>query len=162
MFPFVKGGRVQRLIHKIKYEGRKDVGHMLGRWVSGILRERPLFSGVQAIVPVPLHPKRKRQRGYNQSEEFGRGICDGLDIPLLKGVLRRAQHTESQTGKSRMERIENLSRAIEAEDGSYVRNKWVLLVDDVVTTGATLEACALALEQLEVGKISMLTIAKGS
>jgi predicted amidophosphoribosyltransferase len=108
---------------------------------------------------VPLHPRKERRRGFNQSDWFARGLAEGLGIPHLKGALIRFVDTDSQTKKSRFERVENMQEAFRAPKPQFLLNKHLLLADDVLTTGATLEACALKLLEIPGVKISMATIA---
>ena len=162
MFYFVKGGRTQRLLHQLKYGGKPEVGVLLGEWFGRDLRQAPGFQSVQAIVPVPLHPRKERLRGYNQSDAFARGLARTLQVPWYKNGLRRNVFTETQTKKGRLERFGNVEEVFEPGEPQKLSGKHILLVDDVITTGATLEACTQVLLQLPDVKVSLATIAMAS
>lgn len=157
-YHFSKSGRTQQLLHRLKYEGKKEIGLEIGRLHGSILREAPLFKGVDVIVPVPLHPRKQRLRGYNQSALYAQGLSECLRVPWQE-ALRRQTFTSSQTRKSRMERFANVEKVFELADVSAVQGKHVLLVDDVLTTGATLEACAQSLLISPDTRLSVATIA---
>jgi ComF family protein len=156
---FRKGGRVQQLLHALKYEGATELGEYLGSLFAGQLKEERTFEGVDSIIPVPLHAARQRQRGYNQSELFARGLSAGFDKPVVTGKLLRLTATETQTRKSRFARYENTREVFSLREPETLYQKHVLLVDDVVTTGATLEACAQLLTKDGGCRLSMATIA---
>lgn len=159
LYFFSKSGRVQRLIHQLKYEHKPDIGYELGLLYGNMLREQSHYRSIDAIVPVPLHPKKQHQRGYNQAAVFGKGIAEALQRPLLPNALHRPVFATSQTQKSRMDRMDNVMNAFELHPSATVAGQHILLVDDVLTTGATLEACALALLAQPNVRISMATIA---
>ncbi len=156
---FNKGNKVQRLIHQLKYKGRKDIGIYLGWQYGQHLRYSPFFQTVQLIVPVPLHTKKLRQRGYNQSEQFAIGLGESMKIPVYPGALFRRKETETQTKKSRFRRWQNVAEVFEVNDPRSLEMKHVLLVDDVITTGATLESCIQTLSLIHGIRISVATIA---
>ncbi len=155
---FSKGTKVQNLVHQLKYGNRPWVGECLGKWYGTDLMESEYLCDVEVIVPVPLHKKRRRLRGYNQSEVFAKGLAYSMKKPLVN-ALKRNMHTTTQTKKSRLERFANVETAFEIVDLEAVHGKHVLLVDDVVTTGATLEACAAKLLECEGTSVSLATIA---
>lgn len=159
LYHFTKGGKVQHLIHSLKYEHKPDVGVCLGRLLGEQLRKSPLFSEVEIIVPVPLHPRKEWERGYNQSDCFARGLSEAMEIPWRKRGLLRSSNTATQTKKSRIDRVVNVGAAFSIGEASRLSGRHVLLVDDVITTGATLEACGLLLQQLPGLRLSMATIA---
>jgi ComF family protein len=159
LYHFVKGGKTQHLIHNLKYKGRKDIGSKLGRWYGQQLKNSPHFNDIQLIIPVPLHPRRERKRGYNQSYHFAKGLSESMNIRVDTSALIRKEFTITQTEKSRIERFENVIKAFEIRHPKRLKNKHILLVDDVVTTGATLEACGVKLQQMEGVQLSMATIA---
>lgn len=159
LYLFTKQSRVQHIIHHLKYEGKKDVGVILGRKFGADLKRSPLFSEVDLIVPVPLHFRKQRLRGYNQSEMFGIGLSESMGIPCVSNGLKRIVHSESQTKKSKEERLVKIKDVFEVNKPKVLAGKHILLVDDVMTTGATLEVCANKILQLPGTKISIATIA---
>lgn len=158
-FLFTKGGAVQELVHQLKYNGQKGVGSVLGRMYGSELKEAPVFSGADIIVPVPLHPDKLRKRGYNQCDYFAEGLSETLGIPADTRNFHRAVATESQTRKSRFDRWKNVETVFRAHNPGQLENKHILLVDDVITTGATLEACAQQLLAIPGTRVSIATIA---
>lgn len=151
--------KVQRLLHKIKYRERKELAHKLGRMFGGFMKESEFANELHLIVPVPLHERKKRIRGYNQSDYFAMGLSESLGIEWSDKILRRNIFTETQTGKTRFERWGNVDEVFELRKPEKIQGRNILLVDDVITTGATLEACAHALLQAEQTKVSIATIA---
>ncbi len=156
---FEKDTAVQRLIHALKYDDQPRVGFILGKNYGKKLRQEGVFDDLDLIVPVPLHPEKLRRRGYNQSEAFGRGLAEGLGKPFCNAVLERKKQSVSQTSMSRMERLKNVADAFHLTDEKAVARKHVLLVDDVMTTGATLEACGLQLLKAPDVRLSCVTLA---
>jgi ComF family protein len=152
------GNPAQKLLHQLKYKGRVDVGIFIGNWLGEIINQSDRFKRIEAIIPVPLHPKKERQRGYNQVSEFGRRISTTLDVPFIENVLIRKVFKESQTKKDRIHRM--ISDGIYAvEDPAALKGKHILLLDDVITSGATIEACCQALYQIPGIKISIAAMA---
>jgi ComF family protein len=154
---FLRRGRVQHLLHQLKYRGQHDVGLALGRWYGHDLARHNLQFDL--VVPVPLHPRKLAKRGYNQSDTFAQGLAESLHIPWDAAGLRRVEHTDSQTRKNRLERWQNVAQVFEAANLPAIQGKHVLVVDDVLTTGATLEACAAALLAAGATAVSVATIA---
>lgn len=159
---FHKKGSVQKLLHAIKYQGNHELARTIGRWYAQELIANEPVTRSACIVPVPLHQRKLKQRGYNQSEAFARGLSEGLAIPLNTKLLMRREHTASQTRKNRWERWENVDDTFELKTDDSLRHQHLTLVDDVITTGATIEACCLALQQIEGLKINVLSIAFAS
>lgn len=159
LFYFKKGARTQNLIHNLKYKGRKDLGLKLGNMIAEKLLTAPAYTGIDIIVPVPLHKSRERVRGYNQSCSIAEGIAAGLNIPLSTDGLVRIKKTSSQTKKGRYQRFENMQSVFSVKDAWAFKDKHVLLVDDVLTTGATLEACGMVLLEAKIAKLSIATVA---
>jgi len=155
---FDRGSRYRRLLHQLKYHGRKEAGMFLGRLIGSRLVESNL-PPIDMIVPVPLHPSRMRRRGFNQSEVIASGIAEILDKPVNSKVLRRVKNTATQTRKGRFERWKNVEGIFHCPDPGKVESKHILLVDDVVTTGSTLEAAGSALLNCGNVKISVATAA---
>jgi ComF family protein len=156
---FTKSGNVQRILHQLKYKGNKDVGVTLGKWYGDELKKSPGFSDAQMILPVPLHRKKLSRRGYNQSTCFADGLAESMNIEMREDLLIRKSETTTQTRKSRFDRWLNVADKFELQGEEELRNKHVILVDDVVTTGATLEACVQELKKAEGIKVSIATIA---
>lgn len=159
LFYFNKGGKIQNLMHQFKYKGVKQIGNVLGRLAGEQLIKNDIFSNVDFIIPVPLHKKRLQQRGYNQSACFADGLAEKLNALPEFDNLVRSKATETQTHKSRFERFENMLEVFSVKDPGKLINKHVLLVDDVVTTGSTLEACGACLLKIPGLKLSIATIA---
>lgn len=156
---FTKGGKMQHLMHQFKYKGVQKVGNMLGNIAGGQLAVNPAFSSADLIIPVPLHKSRLRKRGYNQSVCFAEGLSQKLNAPVEDNNLVRIRATETQTHRSRFSRFENMQQVFALNNPEKLVNKHVILVDDVVTTGSTLEACGAELLKVEGLKLSIATIA---
>ncbi|MDR1742270.1 MAG: ComF family protein [Dysgonamonadaceae bacterium] len=155
---FSRGGMLQPIIHQLKYSGKKDLGIALGRLYGADLSGSDFLKNVDAIVPVPLHPKKEKKRGYNQSEMIARGLSDVTGLPVSKGNLIRKISNPTQTKKSKIQRWENVKGIFAVENPSAFVSKHLLLVDDVITTGSTLEACADALLECPDIRISVAAI----
>ena len=155
---FTKEGLLQALIHNLKYKNKPYVGHLIGALYGADLLGSNFLSTIDIIVPVPLHPKKQAIRGYNQAESFAQGISKATSIPVSTGQLIRAINNPTLTKRSKTERWENVKGVFEVTNTNSFQNKHVLLVDDVITTGSTLEACAIALLTCSDVKISVATI----
>jgi ComF family protein len=158
-FTYNKGSNYQHLIHFIKYKGLKELGFETGRRFGLALSASPKFNSVDIILPVPLHPKKQKIRGYNQSEWIAKGISESMGKTVSVNNLQRNLHTSTQTRKNRYERWENVESIFEVKLPVEFAGKHILLVDDVVTTGSTLESCAFQLLQIENVKVSIATLA---
>lgn len=159
---FGAGNRTQDLIHQIKYNGKSDLGFLIGKMYGDILKESPLFPMIDYIIPVPLHPMRFHQRGFNQSEWIAKGLAESLELKMDTKSFIRKDYTQTQTRKTRHSRFQNVKDAFEVLNADKLAGKHILLVDDVLTTGATLEACSLTLqEKIPNLKISIVTMAVG-
>jgi len=157
-FHFEKGGHVQQLIHRFKYKGFKEIGIEIGKHYGTDLKTVEPFSKADVIIPVPLHKSKLKKRGYNQSEFFATGLSASMNIPTDFTSLYRTKATQTQTKKSRYERFENVEAIFKLKEDHPVSGKHVLLVDDVITTGSTLEACCHAITAAG-NKVSLVTMA---
>lgn len=155
---FSKQGKVQNLIHQLKYRRQTNVGMLLGELFGNDLQESSFFDNIDFIIPVPLHQKKLRKRGYNQSMVIAEGMNRSMGTEIFTG-LQRKMHSSTQTKKSRYERWENVKDIFEIINPEKLENKYILLIDDVLTTGATLEACATILSEVPDIKISIATLA---
>lgn len=161
-FIFNKGGALQKLIHALKYNNQQQVGRELGQLCGELLHQTAPYTSIDCIIPVPLHPKKLRQRGYNQATLFAQGIAAVLQKPCLEKHLLRSKYTTTQTKKSRLERLANVEDAFIIQEVAALQHQHILLVDDVITTGATLEACAQKLLAIEGVRVSIIAIALAS
>lgn len=159
LYFFQKSSRVQNLIHAIKYKDRRETAQSLGTHFGNVLLEQPFFSSITAIVPVPMHPRKQILRGYNQAHIFAEGLSASLQKPI-EDILEKTKMTDTQTRKSRLERAENVADVYRFKGKTSEKQVHFLVVDDVMTTGATLEACAEAIvTAMPNAKISFATIA---
>ncbi|MBO9675003.1 MAG: ComF family protein [Sphingobacteriaceae bacterium] len=159
MLYFRKGAKVQNLIHNLKYNSRTDVGVVLGNMLGERLKISAIYQNIDLIIPVPLHHKKYRHRGYNQCTFIAEGIAQEMKIEFSEGILVRNKATESQTKKSRYNRYQNMKDVFQVNSIESITGKHILLVDDVITTGATLEACANALLAVGATKVSIAALA---
>ena len=162
LYFFRKNSIVQHLLHQLKYKGKPEIGVFLGKQLGYEILNSPYFKNIDAIVPLPLHPRKQIKRGYNQSECIADGIAQVTGIAVNTKIVYKNVETKSQTKKTRIERLDNVASAFEITNLLAMQNKHILLVDDVLTTGATLEACALTLKQITGLKISIATVALAS
>ena len=152
-------GKVKQLIHQLKYQGNQEVGILLADWLGAQLKESLKDRSFDCIIPVPLHEKKLKKRGYNQLTEFGKQLGQLINVPYLDGILKRVSFTKTQTKKRRMDRFQNTDSKFLLSEGNQLNGMHVLLIDDVVTTGATLEACCRELQKADDIRISILTMA---
>lgn len=152
-------GKVKKLIHQLKYKNNQKVGIFLGEWLGQKLLETKAYNSIDYIIPVPLHKDKLKLRGYNQLTKFGETLSSILNIKYLEGVLIRNTMAKTQTLKKRLDRFKSLVNNFSLINANLLKNKHVLLIDDVVTTGATLETCCKELLKIEGMKISIVTIA---
>ena len=156
---FHKKSNVQTLIHQLKYRGRKEIGGYLGIWTGNTLASVDNFKNIDIIIPVPLHKKKLKSRGYNQVEDFGKEIANVISAEYIDNVLLKTSFTATQTLKSRLARWNNIEETFVVQNPELLKNKHVLLVDDLITTGATIEACANILADIPGIKISVVSMA---
>ena len=158
-FFFRKSSKVQHLLHQLKYNGHPEVGVFCGGLLGMELMKSSYFSDLDYIIPVPLHPRKQQKRGYNQSVQIDRGMSEHMKASLDSTTLYRKINSSTQTQKGRYERFKNMDGIFGLRDGWKLENKHVVLVDDVITTGSTLEACALTLLQIPGIRVSVATLA---
>ncbi len=157
-YHFTRKSPIQKALHQLKYHNKPEIALVIGRELGKKMLAAGL-GGLDGIVPVPLHPAKERMRGYNQSAVFAQGLSEILGIPVLGKSLLRKKMTDTQTKKKRMERFQNVGDVFVAERPEPLKGKRLLLVDDVLTTGATLEMCGLALLEVPGTRLSLATIA---
>lgn len=153
---YQRGNQTQRILHQLKYKKKKKLGSYFGEVLGATIIAETKFD---LILPIPLHPKKERQRGFNQSSIIAEGIAKKINIPVSKKYLIRHAYNESQTQFSKYDRWHNVKRIFKVMHPHELENKHVLLVDDVLTTGATLEACVVELMQIKNCTISIATLA---
>jgi len=157
-----KGSLAQHLVHQIKYKRNLDLGKYMGQQMGQAMLETGLYNDVDVIVPLPLNKKKLASRGYNQAMLLCEGMAEVLQKPVENVAVIRTRFTETQTKKSRLERISNVEQVFDLQDGHLLENKHALLVDDVITTGATMEACGEILLRIPNLKLSMASMAAAS
>jgi ComF family protein len=158
-YHFTRKSPIQKALHQLKYHNKPDLGLVLGRELGKKILASSGFRPVDAIVPVPLHPKKERIRGYNQSAMFALGLSEVLQVPVFSRALVRKSFSGSQTTRKRMERFENTGSVFSVAQAQRLSGKHILLVDDVLTTGATIEMCGLEVLSLPGTELSLAVIA---
>lgn len=158
-FFYRKGSDFRQILHQLKYGGQKEIGAVMGRYMAAELLPSGFFQGIDVIVPIPLHKRKQRLRGYNQSEWIARGIATVTGIRVDTESVMRCKNTETQTRKSAFERWENVDGIFDLPHPECFTGKHVLIIDDVLTTGATTVACASRLQEVEGIRMSVLTLA---
>lgn len=156
---YAKESPYHALLHRLKYKEEAYIGTTLGQWFGVQIKEAPFYQTVDTLIPVPLHPQKEKKRGYNQSRLFAQGIADQTGWALETEVLKRIRHTSTQTKLNREERQINVAGAFALKEKERISGKHILLVDDVLTTGSTLHACASTLLQARECKVSVAAIA---
>lgn len=154
-----RGSRIRTLIHLMKYKGRKEIGRSLGSLYGSYLKESDFMSGIDLMIPVPLHPSRLRSRGYNQSDYISQGLSEATRVPVATDLLRRELQGSSQTKRGRYERWENVEGLFTVTKPGRISGRHLLLVDDVITTGSTMEACVQALHDAADVSVSVIALA---
>jgi ComF family protein len=156
---YTKDSRIRKLIHQLKYKGIKEIGSELGRIYGNSLKSSGFLEEIDLIIPVPLHPSKKRQRGFNQSDLISRGISETTGIPMDSDLLVRKTVSKTQTRKSRYDRWTNVQDIFRVTDQDRLKDLHILLVDDVITTGSTIEACTNEILKAENVKVSVVALA---
>jgi len=156
---FQKKGIVQQLMHNLKYKGHQEIGTFLGAWLGDELKNIVDYKDIDLVIPVPLHKRKRRKRGYNQVTLFSKEIANCMNIESLTSVLVKVSDASSQVNKSRLARWNSNNEVFAIQNLNLIDNKHVLLVDDIITTGATIEACANQLLKAKNVKISVATMA---
>jgi ComF family protein len=154
-----KDSRIRKLIHNLKYKGIKEVGFELGRIYGQSLSGTDFLKGVDMIIPVPLHSSRRRIRGFNQSEIIAGGFSEATGLPVCNGILERTGRSETQTKRSRYDRWINVEGIFNVADPACLAGKHILILDDVITTGSTLESCANEILKSEGARVSVAALA---
>ncbi len=158
-FFFTKNSVLQHLLHQLKYENRPELGLYLGRIMGEGFLNSHRFKHFDLIIPLPLHREKQKKRGYNQAEEIAKGIGEVLQLPVRNDLVHRIKKTDTQTFRNRVERWENIKSKFLLSNQMALQNKHVLLVDDVVTTGATLESCGTEILNADGCHLSIATVA---
>ncbi|WP_232074099.1 ComF family protein [Spirosoma aureum] len=157
---YAKAGTVQKLIHQIKYKGQKEAAKEIAGWYGYQLKsESELIKEIDVIIGVPLHKRRLQQRGYNQADWIAEGLSEALNVPARTDILIRKRFKESQTRKNRLERWENVKTVFAVPNPEEIEGKNIVIVDDVLTTGSTIEACAIELLRAGCKSVGVLTLA---
>jgi competence protein ComFC len=158
-YSYAKAGHVQNLVHKLKYKNVQEIGVFLGKIIGEELKQVAIFNTIDVIIPVPLHPTKQANRGYNQSSLIATGIAESMGKASDFELIKRNKHTDTQTKKTRYKRWENVDSMFTILDFKKYESKHILLVDDVITTGATIEACVQELLKIENAKVSIVALA---
>ena len=158
LFFYEGGSEVSRIIFQLKYHNHPEIGVIMGRRTAKEFAQKGFFEGIDAIIPVPLAKKRERERGYNQSMEIARGVSEVTGLPILKHVVTRKKFSDSQTHLGQQERLENVENAFTLVDTDAIRGKHILIIDDIVTTGATIHACVNVMKPAGGLRVSVLSL----
>ena len=156
---FSKKGIVQQLLHNLKYRGHEQISPFLGEWLGAELKTLDAYKNIDVVVPVPLYKSRLRKRGYNQVAKFGKALAEALDATYNDTVLIKTKSTKTQVFKGRLSRWNNDDAIFDISEKESLKGKHILLVDDIITTGATVEACASVLLKIDNISLSLATMA---
>jgi len=156
---FHKNSALQALLFQLKYKSNKDVGLFIGKQMGALLAASERFASIDALIPVPLHPQAHSKRGFNQAALICEGIGQVWHKPVLTGAIARTKHTSTQTKQTRAERWDNMEDAFTIKDPTSINGKHLLIIDDVITTGATIEACGKTLLTIKDVRVSVAAAA---
>lgn len=156
---FEKRGAAQLILHQLKYKGQENISSYLGKWAASMLLKTNWYKDITMVIPVPIHPKRLHKRGYNQVEGFGKVIADSLQVDYRDDILIKPKATTSQVFKKRWSRFGQLDNALSLRHKADVKDEHILIVDDIITTGATIESCGTLLRTADIKAISVLSMA---
>lgn len=156
---FERKGAVQKLIHQLKYQGKSDLGIFFGLWLAREMEQSNRFDGIDFVIPVPMHPKKERERGYNQVMGFASALAKELKAELRPDVLVKVNNRKTQTSKNRFDRLKILENDYKLHDSDQIENAHILLVDDIITSGATIEACGIQLMKHNGVQLSLASMA---
>lgn len=156
---FDKKGMVQKILHQLKYQGKPEIGILFGRWIAADLKFNNRFQTLNTVIPVPMHPRKQRKRGYNQVYLFAQALAKELDLEFLPDNLVKVSYGKTQTKKNRIERLLDKSVDYKIKDHASLIGKHILLVDDIITSGATMEACSFTLLRVQGVQVSLASIA---
>lgn len=159
LFYFKKNGKTQQLLHNLKYRGQQSIGTLLGQWLVEQMKTSGQFETIDYVIPVPLHPKREQERGYNQVSTFAQALAQGLNADYDETILIKTKHSSSQVSKSAEERWKVLLDSFSLNKTKCLDNCHILIVDDLITTGSTIEACANTLNKIQNLRLSLASIA---
>jgi ComF family protein len=159
LFYYKKGGKTAKILHALKYHDTPEIAAFLGRYYGTFLKDFVKENNIDAVIAIPLHKNKLHTRGFNQSEKLAAGLAETLAIENLSVFITRNKFTETQTKKSRLERSDNVNKVFEVNDITMFENKHVLLIDDVITTGATIDSCANEILQINNCKVSIAGLA---
>jgi ComF family protein len=159
LLKFEKKGIVQQLLHNLKYKGQETIGKVLGEWLGNELKTIEGYKSIDLVIPVPIHKRKLKKRGYNQVEKFGLEIAKALKVEYIDTVLIKTTATKTQVFKKRIARWDNSNEVFTIQNNALIEGKHILLIDDIITTGATLESCANILLKANNVKISVATMA---
>ncbi len=159
LFYFTKGSAVQESLHRFKYQGGKPIGLLFGQWMGERLKQSARFDHCDLVIPLPLHPSRERKRGFNQAAVLGHAVAGSMSLPLATGNLIRGKAAATQTKKGRLDRWQKIQGSFQVRQPRKLEGKSILLIDDVVTTGATLEAAARLLLAVPGTSVSLAALA---
>ncbi len=156
---FERKGMIQKLLHQLKYHGKPELGNFLGTWLAIEMKKNKSFDTIEFVIPVPMHPEKEKERGYNQVMGFASAIAEEFNVEVLPDYLKKVNNSKSQSSKTRFDRLAILKNDYKINSCTNIENKHVLLVDDVITTGATLEACGHPIIYESKAELSLASIA---